>query len=400
MKQIWLDWLDKISMDWPISRRRFYGTEIPIWYCNQCKHPMVPKPGKYYQPWKDDPPFGACEKCKNTSFTGDVRTMDTWMDSSISALYIMKYPNNKLHDSLIDKTNNGYLVNIRAQGKDIVRTWLHYSMLRIHQLYDIPAFEHAWISGHVVHDSGEKMSKSKGNVTAPEPILDRYGGDALRLFGTMEASSGSDIRFSEERLRGGAKFLNKLYNIARFISSFPEPDNSFELTDTDKWILTELDKVIDSAMSGYREFDFHPAARTIRNFTVDKFASHYMEMVKNRAYNRDGLFSSELMNSARITLHRVLDTILKLMAPITPFITDFIYRELNERSIHLELFPQTSGIDQFDPEIAEMIMEFNRQIWKSKKDNNMSLRDPIEGIELVEALKPFEIDLVAMHNIN
>ncbi len=398
MKNIWLDWLDKISMDWPISRRRFYGTEIPIWYCKKCNHAMVPEPGEYYQPWKEDPPFDQCENCDGKEFRGDERTMDTWMDSSISSLYIMRFPNNDDH-SLIEKISRGYLANIRPQGKDIVRTWLHYSMLRIHQLFEKPAFEHAWISGHVVSESGEKMSKSKGNITSPEPILDRYGGDALRLFGTMEASNGSDIRFSEERLRGGSKFLNKLYNIARFISSFPNPENPVELIDTDKWILEELDRVIELSISGYLEFDFHPAARAIRNFTVEIFASHYMEMVKNRAYNRDGQFSAEAVISARNTLHLVLDAILRLMAPITPFITDFIYRELNNRSIHLELFPNKSEIVQFESGLTELIMEFNSKIWKYKKDNSLSLRDPIKGIEIIHELKPFETDLAAMHNI-
>ena len=122
-------------------------------------------------------------------------------------------------------------------------------------------------------------------------------------------------------------------------------------------------------------------------------------MVKNRAYNRDEQFSIDAMNSARITLHRVLSAILKLLAPITPFITDFIYRELKNKSIHLELFPQIPGIEQFKPEITELIMEFNSKIWKYKKDKNLSLRDPIEGIELVDELKPFEMDLNAMHNI-
>ncbi len=401
MRQIWLDWLDRISMDWPISRRRFYGTEVPVWHCKSCGHSMVPEPGKYYQPWKEDPPFEKCEKCGASDFEGDTRTFDTWMDSSISALYVTKYPNNDGKQSLMDiVSKRNYIADIRPQGKDIVRTWLHYSMLRLHLLYNKPAFNHAWISGHVVTESGEKMSKSKGNAVKPEPIVAKYGGDALRLFGAMEASNGSDIRFSEDRLKGGAKFLNKLYNIARFISSFEVDDNAKIITESDKWILAELNEVMKSANKGYDEFDFHPAARALRNFTVELFSSHYMELIKNRAYNRDKTFSDDESNSARKTLHIVLDVLLKYLAPITPFITDFIYRQLHdEQSVHMQKFPEYFEYKLPSDNIGTLLTSFNSAIWKLKKDNEKSLRDDIKAIELPPELQIFEKDLKYMHNI-
>ncbi|MEW5839634.1 MAG: class I tRNA ligase family protein, partial [Thermoproteota archaeon] len=123
-RQILLNWLDSVAIDWPVSRRRFYGTEIPIWYCNSCKTPLLPEPGRYYRPWKEKPPFEKCEKCGGCEFTGEERTFDTWMDSSISPLYVTKY---KRDEKLF---KYAYPTAIRPQAKDIIRTWLHYTMLR------------------------------------------------------------------------------------------------------------------------------------------------------------------------------------------------------------------------------------------------------------------------------
>lgn len=398
MRQVWKDWLDRISMDWAISRRRFYGTEVPVWYCESCNHPQVPEPGPYYQPWKDNPPFDKCEKCGNEKFRGDVRTFDTWMDSSISSLYISKYPNNELNEELLEHLQKrDFLADIRPQGKDIVRTWLHYTMLRIHHLFDKPAFNHAWISGHVVLESGQKMSKS-GKGTKPEPIVERYGGDAVRLFGAMEASHGSDIRFSEDRLKGGSKFLNKLYNIARFISSFDRPQKVTTFHSTDKWILNELHKVQLDALSGYNNFDPHPAARALRNFTTEVFASHYMEMVKNRAYDKEGLFKASDQKSAIETLYICLDSILKLFAPIIPFITDYIYRKIFGKTIHLELFPNLERFTS-DNDDTKLIIEFNSALWSAKKEAGLSLRNEISSTSLPSNLSNYSQDLAAMHKI-
>src|SRR5690606_31417762 len=123
-RQILVNWINSIAIDWPISRRRFYGTEIPIWYCTKCNSPNLPQPGKYYRPWEEDPPFEKCNKCNNDKFEGEKRIFDTWMDSSITPLYITKFNKNK---EIFEKS---YPTAIRPQGKDIVRTWLYYTILR------------------------------------------------------------------------------------------------------------------------------------------------------------------------------------------------------------------------------------------------------------------------------
>jgi len=396
-KQLLINWINSVTTDWPISRRRYYGTEIPLWYCKECGKPITPPPGKYYQPWKEDPPIDKCPHCGSTKgFKGETRTFDTWFDSSISQLVILKY---KKNPEFFKKV---FPCSIRPQGKDIVRTWLYYSILRTYQLLKAPAFREIWISGMVVDEKGEAMSKSKGNIVMPEPLLKKYGADAIRLWGSMEAGLGSDIRFSEQRVGGAYKFLVKLWNIARFISAFPEPQNQVKLTATDQWILGELNKLIEEAKEGYEKLDFQIPATKVRSFTWEIFASHYIELVKSRAYNREGKFTEKEQQAAWYTLHTVLKTILKLLAPITPFITEKIYRELYSpnKSIHLEKFPQPNP-EWKTPltKITQTLMTVNSAIWKYKKDHGKALRTPISEVWIPEELKPLERDLKEMHQI-
>jgi valyl-tRNA synthetase len=389
-RQILIDWINSLTIDWPISRRRYYGTEIPIWYCKNCKKVCLPKPGKYYQPWKDNPPFKTCPHCKSEKgFEGETRTFDTWMDSSISPLFISKYGKD---DDFFKKT---YPAGIRPQAKDIIRTWLHYTILRCYQLTKKPAFEGAWIMGYGVDEEGKRMSKSKGNVVDPLPILEKYGGDIFRFWNASEVGLGSDFRYSNERIESSAKFLTKLWNISRFISMFPE-EKKAEMTETDKWILSELNELIKKCVEGYENFDFFIPATAIREFTWNLFASHYLEMAKSRAYGQG--FDEKEQKAAWYTLNLVLKTLLKLLAPITPFITDYVWKELyGKESIHLESLPKTEW--KFNLEgLTEKITEFNTEIWKTKKDKGLSLKTEIK-IKIPKELKQFEKDLVMMHNI-
>jgi valyl-tRNA synthetase len=389
-RQILIDWINSLSIDWPVSRRRYYGTEIPIWYCKNCRKACLPKPGKYYQPWKEDSSFKICPHCKSDkSFEGDTRTFDTWMDSSISPLFISKYQKD---DNFFKKT---YPSGIRPQAKDIIRTWLHYTILRCYQLTKKPAFERVWVMGYGVDEKGERMSKSKGNVVDPLPILEKYGGDIFRFWNAAEASLGSDFRYSNDRIEGASKFLTKLWNISRFISMFPEPKKA-ELIATDKWILSELNELIKKCIEGYENFDFFIPATAIREFTWNLFASHYVEMAKPRAYGQG--FDEEEQKAAWYTLHLVLKTLLRLFAPIAPYITEYVWRELyGKESIHLESLPKPEW--KFDLEkFTGQITEFNTNIWKTKKDKGLSLKTEIK-IKIPKELKQFEKDLKKMHNI-
>ncbi|MFX1510046.1 MAG: valine--tRNA ligase [Promethearchaeota archaeon] len=392
-KQILVDWINSVSRDWPISRRRYYGTEVPLWYCKKCKETIVPPPGPYYQPWKTLPPIDKCPKCGTKGqFEGETRTLDTWMDSSLSGLITIFYTKDDLF------FNEHFPPSIRPQGKDIVRTWLYYSILRTYQLFQAPAFQYVWISGHGLDEKGEAMSKSRGNTIDPNPIITKYGADAFRLWGALEASLGSDFRFNEGRLAGAHRFLTKLWNISRFISGFPQPtEDTIDLQPADHWILSELNTLIDKAKQGYTKLDFIIPSRELRIFTWDLFASHYLELVKGRAYSEK---DEAGRTAAWYTLHKVLNAILKLLAPICPYITDKIHRELYDpkTSIHKYQFPEPiTGVTEDHP--TEMLTQFNTDIWKHKKDHKMSLRESLPEVTTANPLKPYGEDLKRMHNI-
>lgn len=397
-KQILLNWIDSVAIDWPVSRRRFYGTEIPIWYCNNCKTPNLPKPGKYYRPWKEKPPFERCNKCGNTEFIGEDRTFDTWMDSSITPLFITKYKRDQ------ELYKHSYPTKIRPQAKDIVRTWLYYTMLRCYQLTDQLAWSDAWIMGYGVDEKGEKMSKSKGNVIDPFPIVHRYGADTFRFWSASEANLGHDFRCSEQRILSSQKFLSKLWNLGRFLSSFDFISEApHELSASDKWILAELSNLVEECEKGYEDFNFFIPANAIREFTWGLFASHYVEMVKGRVYD---INDSVGQKSAIFTLHKCLSTILKLLAPLCPFITEELWTKIySTQSIHLQCLPQAQKYYLEMRKSTQYITEFNSRVWNKKKQTisrktgkSLSLKDSIDIAVPIE-LDAFKKDLCIMHNL-
>jgi valyl-tRNA synthetase len=390
-RQILLDWIGSVSIDWPISRRRYYGTEIPIWYCKKCGRANLPKPGAYYRPWRDPPPFKKCAFCNHGEFVGETRILDTWMDSSVSPLYNSKY--GEKNKQFYRRT---YPATIRPQGKDIVRTWLHYTMLRCFQLTGKKPFTHVWITGMGLDEKGERMSKSRGNVVDPGPVLQRHGADAFRLWSALETSLGSDYRYSDARVAGARNTLTKIWNLARFISSFPQVKTA-KLRPADEWILSELSHLTKRCIEGYKEFNFFIPATELRDFLWGSFASHYLEMAKTRAYGIG--FDKADQKAAWSTLHTCLKTMLVLLGPIAPHLTDSIWRKLyGKKSIHSESFPKTGGKETYR-KYTRPLVDFNSEVWKMKKEKGLSLSSPIDS-EVPSALRLFEDDLRAMHKIS
>lgn len=382
-RQILLDWIAAVTMDWPISRRRFYATEIPIWYCAACRHPHLPTPGSYVQPWKDTAPFAACTKCGNDRFVGEDRTFDTWMDSSISPLVVTGYFTDKgLHRKLAATV-------VRPQAKDIIRTWLFYSLLRCHQLTGKRAFARAWIMGYGVDEKGEKMSKSKGNVIDPIPILEKYGADQFRFWCAQETSLGSDFRCSEDRIVGAGKFLTKLWNTVRFIAPFQSKEPA-AVRPLDQWILNELASLVKQCKAGYDDLNFFVPATAIRTFLWNVFAPHYLELAKVRAYRGDA--------AAIQTLHTCLRALLQLLSPITPFITDYLHRELYGSPVTGQPFPKPPAARKL-PFTTDQLLQLDSMIWKAKKDRGLSLKAPVALLTVPAAFASIEQELVETHGV-
>lgn len=397
-KQILLDWIDSVSIDWPISRRRYYATEVPLWYCKKCGEVILAKKGEYVRPWKDAPKhISSCPKCDSKEFVGEIRVFDTWFDSSISPLYILGY------ERYPEFFNKHPVCSLRPQGKEIVRTWLYYTLLKDYLLTGKIIFDDVWIHHHIVDEKGYKMAKSKGNGIDPHDILNKFGAEPFRLWCAIEGNLDRiDFRCSFERIENAGKVLQKLWNVSKFISMFEvtsEQEKNIDLQEIDKWILSEINEIAKDAKESFLKYDFHNPTVKLMNFIRDDFASNYLEIVKRRAYNNDENvhFSDAEKFAAIKTLRDTLKIILEVLAPVNPAITYFIYNNLFNENVHKKSFPEfTEHKTQI---VSQELIDFNSLIWKYKKDKNLSLKDTIKKATITKSLSSVAKELKAMHGI-
>lgn len=392
-KQIYINWVKSISIDWPISRRRYYATEVPVWWCKSCGSMILPPKGKYYKPWKEKAPVDKCKKCGSKEFVGDERVFDTWFDSAISPLYILKWSRQK---EFFEKNSR---CSLRPQGKEIVRTWLYYTLLKCYLLTGEAIFKDVWINYHIIDEHGKKMSKSLGNVINPHDVLEQYGAEPFRLWTVTEGSlEKQDLRCSFERIGGASKTLTKLWNIARFISMFPEPKKNIRFQATDKWIIQELNALIKNARTRYEKYDFHTPVTKIKHFIWETFSSNYVELVKGRAYNDKKIFREEEQNAAVFTLYYCLNTIIKMLAPVIPMFCYYVYKTINGEDVHFVEFPKVEM--EFKVEFStEELVELNSRIWKAKKENGLSLKAEVKRLRIPEKFKEIANDFREAHNV-
>jgi len=400
-KKILDSWIDSIAIDWPISRRRFYATPIPLWK-SQSGLVALPKKGKYYQPWKEYVPkdaeviksgkvVGYVKDFPNEIWKGEERIFDTWFDSSISELNIIKYGENP------EFFKKAYPVTLRPQGKEIVRTWLYYTILRGYFETKKPCFRDVWIHQHILDESGKKMSKSLGNVIDPQELLRDFGAEALRLWGAEEGDlSKQDLSCSKEKIKSELKTINKIINVSRFIFQFEKPKKA-ELTPLDQLFVDYIENLTKLTDESYSDYDFNHPSIKLRYFLWEIFASHYLEIVKNRAYNQENKFSKQESDSAKYALYYMLERYLVLMYPIIPQITSVILEEFGVNFKDLD-FPKPK-LGKSNLELIDKIITFNQQVWKSKRDKNLSLRESINGIVLPKDIQEFSNDLIACHKL-
>ena len=427
-RQFLLDWMDNISIDWPISRRRWYHTEIPIWYSEDERYIVVPPSGNYVQPWKEQPPsnsrvldresrddVGSFSEMKDTLGTirGEEKVFDTWMDSSNSNLFVSGYLN---HPEVFEKA---FPTALRPQGKEIVRTWLYYTLLKSTLLLDKPGFQHVWIDGLGMDPWGRKMSKSLGNGIDADSVLEcgaggrtgswkvkgpsgsvslkanKIGSECFRLWKACEAQVGDDFHINPEEIE--AKYfgvLTKLFNVARFASQFEmpeeEPNTAFPVED--RWIRSEFSATMNSVESSWNDLDIYTATQALKTFGTGVLPSHWLEMAKTRLYDGD--------IHAAWTIHSILKDFLAAFSPVCPFFCHHISMTLyGESSVDVDQFPLQGAIDEDLNSLTPEIEAFNSEVWKTKKEQGLSLNAEIEGVAIPQSLEEFNGTLSRMHKL-
>jgi valyl-tRNA synthetase len=348
---------------------------------------------------------------------GEEKVFDTWMDSSNSNLYVSGYLSDP---ELFEKA---FPTGVRPQGKEIVRTWLYYTLLKSALLLDKPGFANIWIDGLGMDPWGRKMSKSLGNGIDAESVLEcgaggrtgswkikgpggkqvtlqakKIGSECFRFWKAADAQVGDDFQINPEQIESRYfGILTKIFNVGRFASQFDfggdldkVPDN---LENEDQWILAEFSVLLEKARVGYSGLDIYTAAQGIKTFSTGVFASHWLEMSKTRLYNGD--------TSATWTLHRIFRDLLSILSPICPFFTHHLSTILYEKSaVDVDTFPEIpmSGTAKWT-KMTDSLVGFNSVVWKAKKDAGISLAAPISGHKVPDELKNIGPALVSMHKL-
>ena len=375
------NWADSMEWDWCISRQRIFATPIPVWYCRDCQEVLVAdEKWLPLDPNQTRPPVRC--KCGSDDFIPEQDVLDTWMDSSISALSVAGWPNRK---------DLRMPTQLRPQGHDIIRTWAFYTILRTKSLEGVKPWDSILINGMALGEDGHKMSKSLNNFIRPEEVFETNGADALRQWAAIGGSPGNDIPFQWKEITAASRFQQKLWSIFRF--SRPLIDKvEANPGQVDRWLLGELDQLVVSATRAMEGFQFDETMKAIRAFAWDVLADNYIELVKARLYGPDG----PQKRAAQNTLYTALETIAKLMAPFTPFLSEEIYHSLTGESVHVANWPKATGY-AVDP-AGHAIKEIAAALRRYKAEKGMALNSPLTGIMVYSDMTLETFDLVGVAN--
>ncbi|MFT6972947.1 MAG: valyl-tRNA synthetase [Pontimonas sp.] len=331
------NWVNGLSGDWLISRQRFFGVPIPVWY--PLDTDGEPLPGEVITPDESvlpvdpssQPPPGFSEDQRGQpgGFVGELDIMDTWATSSLTPQLAGGWESDPELFDLV------FPYDLRSQGQDIIRTWLFSTVLRAELEHGSIPWKNAGISGFIVDPDRKKMSKSKGNVVTPQGMLDDHGSDAVRYW-AASSKLGTDAAFDPQnpkQIKIGRRLAIKVLNAAKFVYSF-EGDTGEVTEPLDCDMLSHLEGVIDQASAAYESFD-HAKALDVTEAFFWTFTDDYLELVKERSYTGQG----QARVSAVTALRTALEVILRLLAPVIPFATEEVWSWTHEGSIHLAPWP-------------------------------------------------------------
>jgi valyl-tRNA synthetase len=397
------NWTNGLTGDWLVSRQRFFGVPIPLWYAldadGEPDHDRVLTPDLAalpVDPTTDVPPgYTEAQRGVPGGFVAEKDIFDTWATSSLTPQLAGGWQRDEELWSLVAP------FDLRPQGQDIIRTWLFSTMLRSALEDDRAPWSDAAISGFIVDPDRKKMSKSKGNVVTPADILEQHGTDAVRYW-AASSRLGADAAFDPQnptQVKIGRRLAIKVLNAAKFVLSFPVPDGAEVTHALDASMLATLDGVVREATKAYEAYD-HARALEVTEAFFWTFCDDYLELVKERAYDRTDVGQA----SAALALRLALSTLLRLLAPVLVFAAEEAWSWFEDGSIHRAAWPEPLGVDG-DPAVLEAVSAALVGIRRAKTEAKASQKTPVARVTIagpedaLAAIRLAEGDLKAVGRI-
>ncbi len=375
------NWVEGLAGDWLISRQRFFGVPIPVWYPvgpdGEPVHtePITPPEDALpVDPSSDAPPgYTEDQRGKPDGFVGDPDVMDTWATSSLTPQIAGGWERDPELFAAV------FPYDLRPQAHDIIRTWLFSTVVRAHLEHDSLPWAGAAISGWILDPDRKKMSKSKGNVVTPMDLLDQHGSDAVRYW-AASGRLGTDTAFDTGQIKIGRRLAIKILNASKFVLGLGEVPDGTPVTDPlDLSMLATLEEVVREATAAFEANDYTRALERTERFFWN-LCDDYLELVKSRAYGEGGEEGAAgSAASARAALRAALSAVLRLFAPILPYVTEEVWSWWQEGSVHRAAWPGAGELPSGgDPAVLAATSDVLRQVRRAKSAAKVSMRAEVD----------------------